>query len=59
MESCITFRNLLATDCLPIVGAYNGLVAKAIKNKGNIIFIHEILKIIQIHERKFFFNSIK
>jgi hypothetical protein len=33
-KTCLNFRKLLETDCLPIVGAFNGLVAKAIKRKG-------------------------
>jgi hypothetical protein len=28
IKSCKLFRKLLETDCVPIVGAYNGMVAR-------------------------------
>lgn len=45
MNSSQTFRKLVKSDCIPIVGAFNGLVARSIaqngffsfKNQNNII----------------------
>ena len=34
MRSCENFRKLLETDCVPIIGAFNGLVARNVADKG-------------------------
>lgn len=34
MNSCQTFRKLVKDDCIPIVGAFNGLVARSIAQNG-------------------------
>jgi len=34
MKSCRNFRKLLETDCVPIIGAFNGLVARSVAEQG-------------------------
>lgn len=34
MNSSQTFRKLVKEDCIPIVGAFNGLVARSIAQNG-------------------------
>lgn len=34
ISSCLKFRALLKSSCIPLIGAYNGLVARAIASHG-------------------------
>ena len=34
IASCQKFRHLLSNQCLPILGAFNGLVARSIAQNG-------------------------
>ena len=34
IKSCKLLRKLLDNDCLPIVGAYNGMVARQVAKHG-------------------------
>ena len=33
-KTCKYFRKILSNDCVPIIGAYNGLVARSVANSG-------------------------
>ena len=36
IKACLNFRKLLRADCVPIIGAFNGLVARSVAQNGKI-----------------------